>query len=135
MILRVDLPHGGLSMLLFMRVRNESRHPRDDKHRVSELVGKTQIAADGCNRPVDVDRQRMLRALGSWLPRAINRADHADMTARQLQLQRRLEQAGRTWIPRVKAVTETRRRCALAETALDDFSSGLVQRLAGPHER
>src|SRR3954465_3898100 len=125
---RIDLPHRMLTRALFLCLRRNARHARDDEQGVGDLRRNADVAADRRDRAVDVDRYR----LPFWKRTGdqFDRADHLDVMPFDLELQRHLEQPRGARIARVEAVPESRDRLTELEAAVDDDPRGIAVRRA-----
>ena len=83
-ILRVDLAHRLLALAFLVGVRGDAGDARDDEQRSGDFGGDADVAADGGDRAVDVDRQRL--AVGERRHDQLHRADHLDVPTFDLQL-------------------------------------------------
>ena len=114
-------------LALFVRVRGDARHARDDEDRVGELGGKPRSPQIAAIAP------SMLTGSGASVGQmlvsssTLDGADHLDVLAFDLELQRHLEQPRGARIARVEAVAEPGQRSRRA--------SGIVRTIVSAASR
>ena len=65
---------------------------------------------------------------------ALDRANHPDVLALEIELERQLEEACRARIARVKPMTEARGQLPVLQTLVDDPGGRVLEGMAGAHE-
>ena len=101
-----------MSRALFVRVRDQAGHARDQEDRVAKLVRESEIRRDRGDRAVDVDRHGMTKCRVTNVKSMLDGADQPYVLAVQLELQRHLKQPRGAGIPSMKAMAEPGRHLA-----------------------
>ena len=82
---------------------------REMMNSASAIVGgMPEIAADGGDGAVDVDRQRPALGVGKVVQHQFHGANHADVIRLDFELQRHLEEPGGARVAGVEAMAEAR---------------------------
>src|SRR5262249_29713964 len=117
-ILWIDLPRRVFAGALFRRLGGDAGYARDDEERVGDLRRDADVAADGGDRAVDVDRQRPL--VGKLAHDQLDSADHLDVAPFDLQFERHLKEPRGAGVAGMEPMPEPGDRISGVMAALED---------------